>query len=74
MRGAIFCQICHCERSGGGQKYETASYIQYVNIWQCTNIQKLINCADTSVYRLCLAYVVSLHAAQLTTLQVLQYV
>lgn len=45
----------------------------YVNIWHVVNIQKLINCADKCVCRLCLAYVVmSLHAVHLAPLQVLQ--
>lgn len=47
------------------------SYILYVNIWHSVNIQKLINCADTYVYRLCLAYGVALQGVGLTTLQVL---
>lgn len=46
----------------------------YVNIWHFVNIQKLINCADKCVCRLCLAYVVTLRAVHLATLQVRQYV
>lgn len=45
----------------------------YVNIWHYAHIQKLTNCADKCVCRLCLAYVVTLHAVHFVTLQVLQH-
>ena len=37
----------------------------YVNIWHPVTIQGLIDCTDKYVCRLFLAYVVTLHAAQL---------
>lgn len=59
---------------GVDEKSETANDRMYVNIWLYVNIQRLINCAEKRVCRLCLSYAVTFHAVDLTTLQVQQYV